>query len=172
MTTAFVAHGRHISRARRYQLRHKQAGLCMVCPMPAITKNYCAKHAIAAREQQRARMKFKRRNLGAASYSLVESEQLITKATTTVLRWLDVSQTLPESGDQSAPIQIPPATPTLRKSPSIIGSVQEFPVPLPSGAIAAFKIPFPMSEEDFNQYSGLLTAYKAAVVKKTGARDS
>jgi len=46
---------------------------------------------VAAREQQRARMKFKRRNLGAASYSFVEDEQLIAKATTTVLGWLGVS---------------------------------------------------------------------------------
>jgi hypothetical protein len=46
------------------------------------------------------------------------------------------------------------------------GSVREFAVPLPSGAIAAFKIPFPMSEEDFKQYSSLLNAYKTAIVKK------
>jgi hypothetical protein len=137
----------------------------MVCPMSAVSKNYCAKHAVAAREQQRARKKFKRRNLGAASYSFVEDEQLIAKATTTVLGWLDVSQTLP-SGDQSVAIPTPPATPAPSKSPSIIGSVREFPVPLPSGVIAAFKIPFPMSEEDFNQYSGLLTAYKTAIVQK------
>jgi len=91
MTTGGVSNGEHISRGRRYQLRHKQAGLCMVCPMPAVSKNYCAKHAVAAREQQRARMKFKRRNLGAASYSFVEDEQLIAKATTTVLGWLGVS---------------------------------------------------------------------------------
>jgi hypothetical protein len=172
MTTGVVSNGAHISRARRYQLRHKQSRLCMVCPMPVVSKNYCAKHAVAAREQQRARMKFKRRNLGAASYSFVEDEQLISKATATVLRWLGVSQTLPASGDQSVTIPTPPAIPVPSKSPSIIGSVREFPVPLPSGAIAAFKIPFPMSEEDFNQYSGLLTAYKAAIVRKAGARDS
>jgi len=69
MTSGVVSNGGHISRARRYQLRHKQAGLCMLCPAPAVNKNYRAKHAVAAREQQRARMKFKRRNLGAASYS-------------------------------------------------------------------------------------------------------
>jgi hypothetical protein len=69
MTNGVVSNGGDISRARRYQLRHKQAGLCMVCPMPVVSKNYCAKHAVAAREQQRARKKFKRRNLGAVSYS-------------------------------------------------------------------------------------------------------
>jgi hypothetical protein len=166
MTTGDVSNGAHISRARRYQLRHKQAGLCMVCSLPAVSKQYCAKHAVAAREQQRARLKHKRRNLGAASYSFFEDEQLIAKATTTVLGWLDVRPTLPASGDQSAPIPIPPATPAPTKPPSVIGSVREFAVPLPSGAIAAFKIPFPMSEEDFYQYSKLLTAYKTGIVKK------
>jgi hypothetical protein len=34
----------------------------------------------------RARMKFKRRNLGAASYSFFEDKQLIAKATATVLK--------------------------------------------------------------------------------------
>jgi hypothetical protein len=46
-------------------------------------------------------------------------------------------------------------------------------VPLPSGAIAAFKIPFPMSEEDFDHYKKLLVEYKPAIVKKaTEAPDS
>jgi hypothetical protein len=165
MTTGGVSNGEHVSRARRYQLRHKQAGLCMACPLPAVSKQYCAKHAVAARERQRARRKFKRRNLSAASYSFFEQEQLIAKATATVLGWLGVRPTLPVNGDQAAPIPIPPSTPPT-KPPSIIGSVREFPVPLPSGAIGAFKIPFPMTEEDFNQYSRLLTAYKTAIVKK------
>ncbi len=164
--TGVVSNGEHISRQRRHQLRHKQAGLCMLCPLPTVSKKYCAKHAVAAREQQRARQKFKRRNLGAASYSFFEDEQLIAKATTTVLGWLGVRPTLPASGDPSASIPTPPATPAPTKPPSIIGSVREFPVPLPSGAIAAFKIPFPMSDEDFNQYSRLLNAYKTAIVKK------
>jgi hypothetical protein len=50
--------------------------------------------------------------------------------------------------------------------------VREFAVPLPSGAIAAFKIPFPMSEEDFKQYSALLNAYKTAIVKKAVNEES
>jgi hypothetical protein len=166
MTTGVVSNGRHISRARRYQLRHKQAGLCMLCPMPVVSKNYCAKHAVAAREQQRARMKFKRRNLRAASYSFLKDKQLIAKATATVLGWLGVSPALPASGDRAAPIPTPPATPAPSKPPPIISSVREFAIPLPSGVIAAFKIPFPMSEEDFYQYSKLLTAYKTAIVKK------
>lgn len=37
--------------------------------MPAVNKKYCAKHAVVVRERQRARLKNKRRNLGAASYS-------------------------------------------------------------------------------------------------------
>ncbi len=166
MTTGVVSNGEHISRQRRHQLRRKQAGLCRLCSLPMINKNYCAKHAIAARERQRARRKFKRRNLAAASYSFFQDEQLIAKATTTVLGYLDVRPTLPANGDQSASTPIPPARPPFAQAPSIIGSVREFAVPLPSGAIAAFKIPFPMSEEDFNQYSGLLTAYKPAIVKK------
>jgi hypothetical protein len=102
MTTGVVSNGGPISRARRYQLRHKQAGLCMLCPVPAVTKNYCAKHAVAARERQRARMKFKRRNLRAASYSFLEDEQLIAKASTTFRRWMGVRPALPARGDQRA----------------------------------------------------------------------
>lgn len=166
MTTGVVSNGGHISRQRLYQIRQKQAGLCMNCPMPAISKLYCAKHAVAAREQQRARMKFKRRNLGAASYSFFEDEQLIAKATTTVLGWLTLDPAFPASGDQAAPTPTLSAIPAPSKPLPIIGSVREFPVPLPSGAIAAFKIPFPMSEEDFYQYSRLLSAYKTAIVKK------
>jgi hypothetical protein len=165
VATGDVSNGGHISRQRRHQLRRKQAGLCRLCSLRMVNKNYCARHAVASREQQRARMKFKRRNLGAASYSFSKDEQLIGEATTTVLGRLDVRPTLPANGDQSAPIPAPPTTPAPTK-PSVIGSVREFPVPLPSGAIAAFKIPFPMSEEDFYQYSKLLTAYKTAIVKK------
>jgi hypothetical protein len=69
-----------------------------------VTRNERPKCAVAAREQQRSRRKFQRRNLGAASYSLFEDEQLIAEATTTVLGWLDVRPILRASGDQSAPI--------------------------------------------------------------------
>jgi hypothetical protein len=100
MTTGIVSNGAHISRARRYQLRHKQAGLFMVCAMPVVSKNYCAKHAVAAREQQRAWMKFKQS--GAASYSFFNDKQLIAKAITTVFGWLDVSPALPASGDRTS----------------------------------------------------------------------
>src|SRR5437870_1076369 len=47
----------------------------------------------------------------------------------------------------------PPQITSLKPLASAGSSVREFPVPLPSGAIASFKIPFPMSEEDFAQYS-------------------
>jgi AraC-like DNA-binding protein len=102
MTTGVVSDGGHISRACRYQLRHKQAGRCVLCPLQAVTKNYCAKHAVASRERQRGRMKFKRRNLGAASYSFFEDEQLIAKATATVCGWMGASPAVPVSDDQKA----------------------------------------------------------------------
>jgi hypothetical protein len=50
------------------------------------------------------------------------------------------------------------------KSPASSISIREFPVPLPSGAVAAFKVPFPMSEQDYQLYERLLKAFKAALV--------
>jgi hypothetical protein len=127
MTTGVVSNEGDISRARRYQLRHKQAGLCMVCPLPTVSKQYCAKHAAAARERQRARTKFKRRNLGAASYPFFGDEQLIAKATATVLGWLGVSPALPISGDRAAPIPTPPAIPAPQSRHLLLVRSENFP---------------------------------------------
>ena len=69
-----------------------------------------------------------------------------------------------EGNNMNSSATLEPPPPPLKAPAS--GSVREFAVPLPSGAIAAFKIPFPMSEEDFKQYSSLLVAYKTAIVKK------
>lgn len=41
----------------------------------------------------------------------------------------------------------------------------EIPVPLPSGALAFYRVPATMSEADFAFYTTLLTAYKAGIVK-------
>ena len=51
---------------------------------------------------------------------------------------------------------------------ALTGSVKEFAVPLPSGAIAAFKIPFPMSEDDFTHYelSALQTGHRQEVARR------
>jgi len=72
--------------------------------------------------------------------------------------------------NQTATIEPPP----LNRPPPLStgGSIREFAVPLPSGAIGAFKIPFPMSEADFTQYSALLEAYKTAIVKKSSDGES
>lgn len=42
-----------ISRQRRYQLRHKAAGLCLLCNQPKVNATYCLKHAVARREWSR-----------------------------------------------------------------------------------------------------------------------
>ena len=34
-----------MSRQRRYQLKHKSVGLCVLCPAPLLTAHLCAKHA-------------------------------------------------------------------------------------------------------------------------------
>ena len=57
-----------VSRARRYQLRHRRDGICIYCAAPAVTKFHCLKHAAAIRERVRKRLGCVRRNSGAASY--------------------------------------------------------------------------------------------------------
>jgi hypothetical protein len=44
--------------------------------------------------------------------------------------------------------------------------VRDFPIPLISGGLAVVKVPVPMSEEDFQQLTGTLTAWKSALVRK------
>ncbi len=72
----------------------------------------------------------------------------------------------PTLDDPTPMTSTPTFDPPPMAKPAGTSVVREFAVPLPSGAIAAFKIPFPMSEEDFAQYSTLLTAYKAAIVTR------
>lgn len=44
-----------VSRQRKYQLRKKRAGMCVLCGEPAVTAMHCLKHAIAKRELDRKR---------------------------------------------------------------------------------------------------------------------
>lgn len=57
--------------------------------------------------------------------------------------------------------QPPPVAPTMNTSPTLI----DFPVPLPSGIVAFFRLPPTMSAIDFNFYKGLLDAYRPGLVK-------
>ena len=50
-----------VARQRKTQLRYKRDGKCVVCGQPVVTKTYCLKHALGARERERKRMGFKRR---------------------------------------------------------------------------------------------------------------
>lgn len=42
--------------------------------------------------------------------------------------------------------------------------IRDFPVPLISGGVAVLQVPFPMSEEDYEQLTATLTAWKRALV--------
>lgn len=44
-----------VSRQRKYQLRRKQAKLCILCGKPAVTAMHCLVHAIDKRERDRRR---------------------------------------------------------------------------------------------------------------------
>lgn len=50
-------------------------------------------------------------------------------------------------------------------APTHSGDVRDFPVPLMSGGIAVLRVPFPMSEDDFQQLYATLHAWKKALVK-------
>jgi hypothetical protein len=69
-----------ISRARRYQLRHRRDGICIYCAEPAVTKFHCLKHAAAIRERMRKRLGCVRRNAGAASYGHRLAQELEKEA--------------------------------------------------------------------------------------------
>lgn len=43
------------SRQRRYQQRHKAAGLCHLCPEPAVGKTFCRLHLDLTRDNTRNR---------------------------------------------------------------------------------------------------------------------
>ncbi len=45
-------------------------------------------------------------------------------------------------------------------------TIRDFAIPLISGGLAVVKVPVPMSELDFKQLTGTLTAWKAALVRK------
>jgi hypothetical protein len=59
-----------LSKARKYQLRHKRLKLCHICPAKAVVNSYCLKHWIVHRERQRKRKGNLRRNLRARSYRI------------------------------------------------------------------------------------------------------
>ena len=59
-----------VSRQRKYQLRMMAKRRCMLCGEAAVTRSHCAQHAIAYRENYRARMNFRDRYLGAYTYQL------------------------------------------------------------------------------------------------------
>jgi hypothetical protein len=59
-----------VSRQRKYQLRMLAKGRCLLCGEPAVTSSHCLRHAIACRENFRARMNFRERYLGAHTYQL------------------------------------------------------------------------------------------------------
>lgn len=59
-----------MSRQRKWQLRHKARGLCVQCNQPAVSKSFCLKHLIAAREESRRRLGATKRHTGAHSYKL------------------------------------------------------------------------------------------------------
>lgn len=44
-----------VSRQRKYQLRKKQSGMCIICGKPRATAMHCLEHAIAHRERERKR---------------------------------------------------------------------------------------------------------------------
>jgi hypothetical protein len=59
-----------VSRQRKYQMRHDRAGLCNLCPRPAVMAFHCLEHAVRNREDQRVRQKSGRRNFGSKTYRL------------------------------------------------------------------------------------------------------
>jgi hypothetical protein len=52
---------RKVSRQREWQIRHRLNGLCILCSEPAVTRMYCLKHAVQARERERKARGCKRR---------------------------------------------------------------------------------------------------------------
>lgn len=62
------------SRQRAYQLRHKEQGLCLLCPVVAWKHDLCRRHyedsLIRQREYMRKRQGCSRRNTGSTSYRI------------------------------------------------------------------------------------------------------
>jgi hypothetical protein len=57
----------NISRQRRWQLRQRAAGNCVICGKTAETRGYCAEHAERNRQRCRAAWAAKRRKLRKAA---------------------------------------------------------------------------------------------------------
>lgn len=65
---------RKLSRQRLWQIRHRSKGLCILCSEPAVTKMYCLKHAILARERER-KARGCRRRFRSLTYRLAEARK-------------------------------------------------------------------------------------------------
>ena len=63
---------RKISRQREWQIRHREQGLCILCSDRAVTRMYCLKHAVLARERERKARGCKRR-FRSLTYRLTEA---------------------------------------------------------------------------------------------------
>jgi hypothetical protein len=61
-----------ISRQRKYQLRMRRQGRCVVCGDKAAGSNLCLKHLVAERERRRKKLGSTRRLTGTKSYRLQE----------------------------------------------------------------------------------------------------
>jgi hypothetical protein len=60
-----------VSRQRRYQMRKRSRGLCIICTEKAADGCRCERHLIINRERQRERLGCRRRFYGAKSYQAV-----------------------------------------------------------------------------------------------------
>lgn len=65
---------RKISKQRRWQIRHRQQGLCTLCSEPAVTSTYCLKHAIRVRERKRKELGCKKR-IRSLTYRLADAQK-------------------------------------------------------------------------------------------------
>ena len=68
-TGMLKADGTPMSRQQIHMLRKKARGICMICAEPAVGV-YCLKHTIAVRERMRKKLKYRRRLLKSASYTV------------------------------------------------------------------------------------------------------
>lgn len=64
-------HPMKMSRQRRWQLKHKKLGLCILCQSPLATSAYCLKHAIANRERTR-KLKPRKMRYNSLTYRLTK----------------------------------------------------------------------------------------------------
>lgn len=80
---------------------------------------------------------------------------------------VDSTSEEPEIEEDSPQAEKMMETPTEKPLKQASGVVyREFAVPLPSGAVGTFKVPYPMGENDFKVYSTLLAAFEPGLVKK------